>query len=95
MPISTCSVSRCESSNVNATDVSGTSQPFDTLGAVVVLEKEREAGIGFGPDAVAVGADDLAPLPGATPFGPPLLELTAGPAASRSEQGAEEPVETD
>jgi hypothetical protein len=69
-------------------------EPFETLGAVVVLEEEREAGIGFGPDAVAVGADDLAPLAGAAPFGPPLLEPTAEPAASRSEQGAEEPVQT-
>jgi hypothetical protein len=71
------------------------SEAFETLGAVVVLEEEREAGVGFGPDAVAVGADDLAPLSGAAPFGPPLVEPTAWPAASRSKQGAEEPVQTD
>jgi hypothetical protein len=75
--------------------VSGTGEAFETLGAVVVLEEEREAGVGFGPGAVAVGADDLAPLPGAAPFGPPLLEPAAGPGASGSEQGAEEPVQTD
>jgi hypothetical protein len=35
---------RCESSNVNSTDVSGAGEAFETLGAVVVLEEEREAG---------------------------------------------------
>jgi hypothetical protein len=45
--------------------VSGTGEAFETLAAVVVLEEEREAGVGFGPDAVAVGADDLTPLSGA------------------------------
>jgi hypothetical protein len=69
---------RCESSNVNSTDVSGTGEAFETLAAVVVLEEEREAGVGFGPDAVAVGADDLTPLSGTAPFGPPLVEPTAG-----------------
>ena len=59
-----------------AVELSG--EAFETLGAVVVLEEEREAGVGFGPDAVAVGADDLTPLPGAAPFGPPLVEPTAG-----------------
>jgi len=83
-PRSSCSVSRCESSNVNATDVSGTGEAFEALGAVVVLDEERQAGVSFGPDAVGVGADDLAPLPGAAPLGPPLVEPTAGPAASRS-----------
>ena len=75
--------------------MSGTGEAFEALGAVVVLDEERQAGVSFGPDAVGVGADDLAPLPGAAPLGPPLVEPTAGPAASRSEQGAEEPVETD
>jgi hypothetical protein len=86
---------RCESSNVNSTDVSGTGEAFEALAAVVVLEEERQAGVGFGSDAVAVGADDLAPLPGTSPFGPPLVESATGPAASRSEQGAEEPVQAD
>lgn len=53
-------------------------EAFETLGAVVVLEEEREAGVGFGPDAVAVGADDLTPLAGTAPFGPPLVEPAAG-----------------
>jgi hypothetical protein len=70
-------------------------EAFETLGAVVVLEEEREAGIGFAPDAVAVGADDLTPLSGTAPFRPPLVEPTAGPAASRSKQGTEEPVQAD
>jgi hypothetical protein len=82
---------RCEFSNVNSTDVSA----VQTLGAVVVLEEEWEAGVGFGPDAVAVGADDLTPLPGTAPFGPPLLEPVAEPGAGGAEQGAEEPVQTD
>jgi hypothetical protein len=69
---------RCESSNVNSTDVSGTGEAFETLATVVVLEEEREAGVGFGPDAVAVGADDLTPLPGTAPFRPPLVEPAAG-----------------
>jgi len=43
-------------------------EPFETLGAVVVLEEEREVGVSFAPDAVAVGADDLTPLPGTVPF---------------------------
>jgi hypothetical protein len=38
---------RCESSNVNSTDVSGTGEAFETFGAVVVLEEERQAGVGF------------------------------------------------
>jgi hypothetical protein len=33
---------RCESSNVNSTDVSGTGEAFETLATVVVLEEERE-----------------------------------------------------
>ena len=49
----------------------------------------------FGPDAVAVGADDLAPLPGAAPLGPPLGEGAAGPAAGGAEQGGEEAVGAD
>ena len=69
---------RCEFSKVNSTDVSGTGEAFETLAAVVVLEEEREAGVGFGPDAVAVGADDLTPLPGTAPFRPPLVEPAAG-----------------
>jgi hypothetical protein len=69
-------------------------EAFKTLGAVVVLEEEREAGVSFAPDAVAVGADDLTPLSGTAPFGPPLIEPATGPAASRSEQGAEETVQT-
>jgi hypothetical protein len=69
---------RCESSNVNSTDVSGTGEAFETLAAVVVIEEEREAGVCFGPDAVAVGADDLTPLPGTAPFRPPLVESAAG-----------------
>ena len=70
-------------------------EAFETLGAVVVLEEERQAGVGFGPDAVAVGADDLAPLAGTAPFRPPLVEPAAGSGASRAEQGAEEPVQAD
>jgi hypothetical protein len=70
-------------------------EAFKALGAVVVLEEEREAGVSFAPDAVAVGADDLTPLPGTAPFRPPLVEPTAGPAASRSKQGTEEPVQAD
>jgi hypothetical protein len=70
-------------------------EAFKALGAVVVLEEEREAGVSFAPDAVAVGADDLTPLPGTAPFRPPLVESTAGPAASRSKQGTEEPVQAD
>jgi hypothetical protein len=75
--------------------VSGTGEAFEALGAVVVLEEEREARVSFGPDAVAVGADDLTPLAGTAPFGPPLVEPAAWPGASGSEQGAEEPVQAD
>jgi len=66
-----------------------------TLGAVVVLEEEREARVSFGPDAVAVGADDLTPLAGTAPFRPPLVEPATRSGASGAEQGAEEPVQTD
>jgi len=75
-----------------AVELSG--EAFETLGAVVVLEEEREAGVSFAPDAVAVGADDLTPLSGTAPFRPPLIEPATGSGASRSKQGAEEPVQT-
>ena len=67
----------------------------EAFGAVVVFEEEREAGLSFGPDAVAVGADDLAPLSGAAPLGPPLVERAAGPGAGRARAGGEEAVEPD
>ena len=57
--------------------------------------RNGEAGAAVGPDAVAVGADDLAPLAGAAPLGPPLLEGAAGPGAGGAEQGGEEAVEAD
>src|ERR1019366_3607197 len=40
-------------------------EALEALGPVVVLEEERNADISLGPDAVAVGADDLTPLSGA------------------------------
>ena len=49
-------------------------EAVEAFGAVVVLDEEREVGAAFGPDAVAVGADDLAPLAGAASLGPPLVE---------------------
>ena len=70
-------------------------EAFEAFGAVVVLEEEREAGVSVGPDAVAVGANDLAPLSGAAPLGPPLVEPAAGPGAGGAEQGGEEAVEAD
>ena len=70
-------------------------EAIEAFGAVVVLDEEREAGAVVGPDAVAVGADDLAPLASAAPLGPPLLEGAAGPGASGAEQGGEEAVEAD
>jgi hypothetical protein len=76
---------------VGAVPGSRDAEAFETLGAVVVLEEERQARVSFGPDAVAVGADDLTPLSGTAPFRPPLVEPATGSGASRSEQGAEEP----
>jgi hypothetical protein len=70
-------------------------EAFETLGAVVVLEEERQAGVSFAPDAVAVGADDLTPLSSTAPFRPPLVEPATGSGASGAEQGAEEPVQAD
>ena len=70
-------------------------EAVEAFGAVVVLDKEREVGAAFGPDAVAVGADDLAPLPGAASLGPPLGEGAAGPGAGGAEQGGEEAVGAD
>ena len=49
-------------------------QAVEAFGPVVVLDQERQGGAVVGPDAVAVGADDFAPLPGAAPLGPPCLE---------------------
>ena len=59
----------------------------EAFGAVVVFEEERQRGIAFGPDAVAVGADDLAPLAGAAPLGPPLVERATGLGPGGAEQG--------
>jgi hypothetical protein len=70
-------------------------EAFEALGAVVVLKEEREAGVRFGPDAVAVGTDDLTPLSGAAPLRPPLVEPAAGPGAGRAKQDGEEAVEAD
>ena len=62
-------------------------EAIEAFGAVVVLEEEREAGAVVGPDAVAVGADDLAPLAGAAPLGPPLLEARSRAGCGRSGAG--------
>ena len=52
-------------------------EAVEAFGAVVVLDEERQGGAVLGPDAVAVGADDLAPLAGAAPLGPPLVEVSS------------------
>jgi len=70
-------------------------EALDALDVVVVLVEERQHGAGFALDAVAVASDDLAPLPGAAPLGPPLVEVAAWSAARRAEQTAEEAVGPD
>jgi hypothetical protein len=70
-------------------------ETVEGFGAVVVLDEERQGSAVLAPDAVAVGADDFAPLAGATPLGPPLVEVAAGPGAGRAEQTGEEAVEAD
>ena len=65
-------------------------EALEAFGAVVVLQEERKCGVGFAPDAVAVGSDELPPFPGAAPLGAPLVEVPAGTGARRAEQAAEE-----
>jgi hypothetical protein len=72
-----------------AVELSG--QAVEAFGAVVVPDQEREAGGVLGPDAVAVGADDLAPLSAAPPLGPPLLEGTSRPRSAWSSSGSRPP----
>ena len=45
-------------------------QPVQPLGAVVVLQEGADQDIVLDPDAVAVGADELAPFGRAAPLGP-------------------------
>ena len=68
------------------------SQASQGLGAAVVLHEELHRAVPVAQDAETVGTNDLAPLRGAAPLGPPLGQFRVGLGPRPARQRAEQPV---
>ena len=70
-------------------------QALGSFGGPVVLQEEVDPPVVFAPAAVAVGADEPAPVLGAVVLGPPALQRGVRMVAGVVGQGTEEAVDPD